>query len=672
VFFRVNERCQSSLATHIIYADELKNGSFFAQWPERDCKQHASEDFMTKRKTAQQRTLRAIARNGGLVIALLGAGVLALACEDDETNTTNNAPATNVPTNNVPATPGTPTTTQGSTLTGSAGPTDQETNMSVHPVGDIDVGREVFRFETFGNEGFWTNVAQLPQGIKAAGVTPLQALALGISVDIEKVPAAMIPVVAAELKTDLSPANAPALNSAATTEALIEANAIVGISARNVTTLNGKLDINTTDVYAGESVGVSCAFCHSITDGSIYKPAMGMRGGTIGKRLDGPTNHDLEFGKALAAAKNSRAYYPTLALNLVANEGKSLSRKGPGVGLISAAATEVEVDAYLSDPELYPIGTFDDAPDGNGAPMHTAPFFRTDLAAPWGSEGSIKMLHNFGNLVYTALFDPTDLTTEGGKKFLRERGGEAGLEIVTNYEAILAEIGVEKGGQNGYPFVGRATRLVNGVSTSTGVTIDLAAGAKVEDSPIGMRVDEPKNFALNGYLNSLKPPPGDKSDPASMAAGRNVFREQCTSCHRDDQSRFVPQNISPYNASVELFANASPRPDLWPGYVGEFLADRTASGLVPVRNSSGTFDDKLVVIEASNQDQPRGSAMPLLMDLARKPVFLHDDSVKSLDELLNPAARTVSTAPHPFFIVDAAQRAQVVTFLKSLDDEPLP
>ena len=54
------------------------------------------------------------------------------------------------------------------------------------------------------------------------------------------------------------------------------------------------------------------------------------------------------------------------------------------------------------------------------------------------------------------------------------------------------------------------------------------------------------------------------------------------------------------------------------------------------------------------------------MDLARKPVFLHDDSVKSLDELMDPA-RT-DAVRHPFFVADAAKRADVVKFLKSLDD----
>jgi cytochrome c2 len=447
------------------------------------------------------------------------------------------------------------------------------------------------------------------------------------------------------------------LNDPATLEVLIEANAVLGVSARNVKALDGKLTIDPADVYAGESVGITCALCHSITDSSVFSLA---KGGSIGKRVDGPTNHNLNVGASIALAAASRAFYPTLAVALT--KAPTLSRKGPGLGLISKAATEVEVDAYLNDPALYPVGMFDDAIDGNGAPMHITPMFRADLAAPWGSEGSIEMLQNFSNLVYTALLDPTDITTAGGRKFLMERGGEAGIELADNYEAILADMGIPKGGPNGYPFVGRATRA--------DVTIGLAAGAKVEASPIGMQVDQTKLKDLNAYMSALPAPLGNKADTAAIMRGRSVFRTSCTTCHNDDQSKFVPQGIVAFNALVELYANAPERPALWPGYVGALVADRTPVGLAPVRNSVGTFDDKLVVVDASNRDQPRGDALPLLMDLARKPSFLHDDSVASLSSLLDPVRGT--TAPHPFFIADAGQRADVVKFLESLDDQPLP
>ena len=512
--------------------------------------------------TMRRRTIGKASFSGTMILLAACSGTVLAACSDDAVSSPDDAA-------------GGAAAGGSSGLGGSAGP-ETGPNMFEHETGDSDRGRDVFRFETFGNEGFWTRVVQLPQGMKAAGITPLMALAEGLSVDADSIPQSMKAALVAEAD-DLSPTNAPLLNDPATTEALVEANAIIGFSARNVTELNGTIDIDADDVFAGESVGATCALCHGITDGSVYKPQG--PGGSIGKRIDGPANHDLQFGRIVSLGLASRAIYPTLALDLQANMGMSVSRKGPGVGLISSAATEAEVDAYLTDAKLYPVGMFDDAPDGNGAPMHITPMFRGDLGAPWGSEGSIEMLENFSNLVYTALLDPTDSVSEGGRKFLMDRGGPAGLELADNYQAILESVGVPAGGTNGYPFVGSQAE----------VDIGLDAGAKVEMSPIGMRVDETKLLDMNAYMNSLPAPAGDRSDPEAIARGRVVFRGQCTSCHRDDQSVFVPQNISPYNAMVDLFANAPARPDLYPSWQGATAAEREASGLAPVRDFPGNL-----------------------------------------------------------------------------------
>jgi hypothetical protein len=56
--------------------------------------------------------------------------------------------------------------------------------------------------------------------------------------------------------------------------------------------------------------------------------------------------------------------------------------------------------------------------------------------------------------------------------------------------------------------------------------------------------------------------------------------------------------------------------------------------------------------------------LPLLLDLARKPVFLHDDSISSLDDLLD--AKRGPNAPHPFYVKTVKDRGDVVTFLESL------
>ena len=57
----------------------------------------------------------------------------------------------------------------------------------VHATGSATAGQTVFRYETFGNQGFWTDAVKLPQGIAAANLTPLQALQIGLSVNIDAV-----------------------------------------------------------------------------------------------------------------------------------------------------------------------------------------------------------------------------------------------------------------------------------------------------------------------------------------------------------------------------------------------------------------------------------------------------------------------------------------------------
>jgi hypothetical protein len=73
----------------------------------------------------------------------------------------------------------------------------------------------------------------------------------------------------------------------------------------------------------------------------------------------------------------------------------------------------------------------------------------------------------------------------------------------------------------------------------------------------------------------------------------------------------------------------------------------------------------MAVVNASQRGDIRGTAMPLLLDLARKPNFLHDNSVPDLDTLLNPSRGP--TAPHPFYISDASQRSDMAEFLRGLD-----
>lgn len=345
--------------------------------------------------------------------------------------------------------------------------------------------------------------------------------------------------------------------------------------------------------------------------------------------MDGPTNHNLNVGSILATAANSRAFYPVLQLSLKANGGKTFGRAPKG---LTENSTEAEVDAYLSNPQYYPIGMFDDSADGNGDPMHITPFFRQDLAAPFGSGGEIARLDNFNNLVYTALFDPTDFTTPGGRAFLHKLGGAAGDEIADDYVKVLAATGV-----TGYPFVKAAAHPQPGS----------------EDAPLGIRVDNARLLDLNAYLVSLPAPTGAKGDGKAIARGRELFRTVgCTVCHNVDQSKPVPAGIVPMKA-------------IFPGDNPMVLAERIPP-LNPIMDTPGNFfDDKMAVVNASLRGEVRGIALPLLLDLARKPVFLHDNSVPTLENLLDPGRG--AAAPHAFYLADPKQRIDMVAFLRGLD-----
>jgi cytochrome c553 len=277
---------------------------------------------------------------------------------------------------------------------------------------------------------------------------------------------------------------------------------------------------------------------------------------------------------------------------------------------------------------------FDDSFDGNGDPMHNTPLFRQDLAAPYGSEGSFTKLDDFSNLVFTTLFDQTMLTTAGGRAFVHTLAGAAGDEMVDTYVKILRETGV-----SGYPYV-------TGQARKTGKPGDLA-------TPIGYRVDNQKLLALNAYLAGLQAPAGVIEDRRAFMRGRDTFQTAgCASCHNADQARKVPTTIHPMAT-------------IFPGDHPVQLAPRMPP-LNPVLDTPGSFfDDKMAVVNASVRGEKRGVTMPLLLDLARKPVFLHDNSVASLDELLNP--RRGQQAPHPFYLPDTKRRADVVAYLRGLD-----
>lgn len=137
----------------------------------------------------------------------------------------------------------------------------------------IASGREIFRYDTFGDEKFWTDTLRMHEVIESA-VTPEVALSVGLKVDAEAIPPNVQAAIAAG-QVDL--------NSTATTLTLIKLNAVIGVKG-TVQTVDGRERLT--------RVGITCALCHSTVDNSFAKG--------IGKRLDGHANVDLNPGAIIA------------------------------------------------------------------------------------------------------------------------------------------------------------------------------------------------------------------------------------------------------------------------------------------------------------------------------------------------------------------------------------
>jgi mono/diheme cytochrome c family protein/cytochrome c553 len=134
-------------------------------------------------------------------------------------------------------------------------------------------GKDIFRFETYGDESFWTDTLRIHDVITSA-VDPTTALSVGLKVDAEALPAEVVQGIQN---------GSISLTDPATTVALLKLNAVVGLNG-TVETVNGKDTLT--------RVGTTCALCHSTVNNS-FAPG-------IGARLDGWPNHELNPGAVIA------------------------------------------------------------------------------------------------------------------------------------------------------------------------------------------------------------------------------------------------------------------------------------------------------------------------------------------------------------------------------------
>jgi hypothetical protein len=190
-------------------------------------------------------------------------------------------------------------------------------------------GKQIFRYDTFGDEVYWTDTLKLHRAIEGQklggvgpGVSPKTALSVGLKVDMDALPADLVEKVK---KGEVN------LDDPATTLALIKLDAVLGV--KGTFNQNGSL----------KSMGLTCAVCHSTVDDAF------MSG--IGHRLDGWPNRDLNSGAIISLSPDLSVFTKLLGVD-EATVKKVLASWGPG-----KFDAELNLDGKAFRPDGKPAAT---------------------------------------------------------------------------------------------------------------------------------------------------------------------------------------------------------------------------------------------------------------------------------------------------------------------------
>lgn len=193
----------------------------------------------------------------------------------------------------------------------------------------MEQGKQIFRYDTFGDEAYWSDKLKLHQAIQGskfggvgAGVSPKTALSVGLKVDMDALPADLVEKVK---KNEVN------LDDPATTLALIKLDSVLGV--KGTFNQDGSL----------KAVGLSCAVCHSTVD-DAFAPG-------IGHRLDGWPNRDLNVGAIVSLAPDLSVLTSALKVD-EATVKKVLASWGPG-----KFDAELNLDGKAFRPDGKPAAT---------------------------------------------------------------------------------------------------------------------------------------------------------------------------------------------------------------------------------------------------------------------------------------------------------------------------
>lgn len=269
----------------------------------------------------------------------------------------------------------------------------------------LDEGRRIFRYDTFGDEAFWGDALRLHEAIAGStnggvgpGVSPKTALAVGLKVDSDALPASVVQGIRSGRIN---------LDDPATTLALLQLDAVVGVTGRFSP---GKKIV---------SLGIQCAFCHSTVDDS-FAPG-------IGRRLDGWPNRDLNVGAIVALSPDLSAVNRFLGVD-DATTRKVLASWGPG-----KFDALLFLDGKAFRPDGKPAATLIPAAFGlAGVNLHT--YTGWGSIPYWNAFVAVLEMHGKGNFFDPRLDDAAQFPVAA-----RARSGHT--EVAPGEDQVTSKLG---------------------------------------------------------------------------------------------------------------------------------------------------------------------------------------------------------------------------------------
>jgi cytochrome c553 len=387
--------------------------------------------------------------------------------------------------------------------------------IAAHARSLVNQGRQTFRFETFGDQAFWTGTLKIHQAL--ATVSPRTALAVGLKVDSDALPQEVVHAIRRGKVN---------LDDPAVTALLLKLGAVVGVQGSFGK--DGQLT----------SAAITCALCHSTVDDSV---APG-----IGKRLDGWANRDLNVGAIVNLAPDLSAVAALLGVDEPTVRTVLLSW-GPG---------RFDAELFLDGKAF--------RPDGKTAAVLIPPAFglagvNLHTYTGWGSVtywnafvANLEM-HGQGSFHDARLKDPVKFPVAA-------RAGFA--DVKSDVDLVTPKLAALEFYQLAIPAPPPPAGSFNAAAAQRGkLTFSSAGCANCHVPPLftepGHNLHTPEEIAIDGFQAERSPEGGYRTTPL-----KGLWSHAKGGYYHDGRFATLNDVVDHYDGAFSLHLSASDKADL--------------------------------------------------------------------------------------------------------------